>query len=204
MPILRGRKKRYWPSSARLETLTDGIFAIAMTIMVLNIEVPGVPPGEAGPSFIELLGDLSAQLGDYAISFLLLATFWIVHHKQMRWVKRTDLAFTWINIFLLFMVTLVPLSTALQQKYVTSRASVIFFDTNLFLLGLLFFLLWRYATHNFRLVDRDEIDPEAIRSGLARNVVVMGVSVLAIGIAFINPNWSTTAYLLLPIFFLWL
>lgn len=204
MPILKRRKKTYWPSTARVETLTDGIFAIAMTIMVLNIEVPGVPPGEAGPGFVELLGDLSSQLGDYAISFLLLSTFWIVHHKQMRWVKRTNQAFIWINTFLLLLVTVVPLSTALQSKYSSSRASVIFFDTNLLLIGFLFFMLWRYATHDYRLVDRDEIDQEVIKGGLVRNTVVMGVSVLAIGIAFINPNWSTTAYLLIPIFFLWL
>lgn len=198
------RRKTYWPTTVRVETLTDGIFAIAMTIMVLTIEVPGAPGGEAAPSFVELLGDLSSQLIDYAVSFILLATFWIAHHKQLHWVKRTNQAFIWINTFLLFMVTLVPLSTSLQHRYGSSRASVIFFDTNLFLLGLLFLFLWLYATHNFHLVDREQIDRETIKSGIWRNLVVMGVSVLAIGIAFINPAFSTTAYILIPIFFLWL
>jgi uncharacterized membrane protein len=135
----------------RLKALADGIFAIAMTLLVLNLALP-----EAGMGLAELhsllLGQLDKFLG-YAVSFILLAILWVRHHEQSHYVKRTDGRHLWINVFFLMFVALVPFSTSLVGDYSHELVAEIFFGLNILMVAMLLLWSWAHATNHHRLVD---------------------------------------------------
>ena len=182
----------------RIETLTDGIFAIAMTLLVLSLALP-----EAGKEAIEMHSLLLGQIDkffNYALSFILLAIFWIRHHQQFHFIKRTDGKHLWINIFFLMFVALMPFSTSLAGDYSREPLAEVFFGFNIFMLGMFLILNWSYATNHHRLVDPN-LDPQSIASGTKPRMVAPLVAVLAIGLAFVDPRISSLAYLLIPILY---
>ena len=180
----------------RLEALADGIFAIAMTLMVLNLALP-----EAGKGLTELHSLLFGQLDKffcYALSFVLLAVFWISHHQQFHFIKRTDGKHLWINIFFLMFVALIPFSTSLVGDYSQEPLAEVFFGSNIFMLSMLLLCSWTYATNHHRLVD-PSLDAPRIALAKKRGAATMLIAVLAIGLSFINPQISSFAYLLIPV-----
>ena len=101
----------------RLETLTDGIFAIAMTLLVLSIEVPTFTNNTASSSIPEfILFTLIPQLAVYMLSFVLLTSFWMVHHVLYA-IKSINTKLLWINAIWLMSIAIVPFSTSLVGKY---------------------------------------------------------------------------------------
>jgi len=180
----------------RLEALVDGIFAIAMTLLVLALVLP-----ESGEGLAELEGLLFGQADKffcYGLSFVLLAIFWINHHQQFHFIKRTDGNHLWINILFLMFIALIPFSTSLVGDYPAEPLAEVFFDSNILVLGALLLLNWVYATDHYRLVDRS-LDPQRIALGKKRGRVTVLVAFLAIGLAFVDPRISSFAYLLIPV-----
>jgi len=179
----------------RIEALTDGVFAIAMTLLVLTLEIP-----EAGQNIAlhQILFGQAHKFFNYALSFILLAIFWIVHHQQYHPVKRTNRVHLWMSIFILMFVALIPFSTTLIGDYPDQPIADVFFGLNMFMVGFLFLLSWLYATTNFRLIDKD-YDPKRIILGTKRSLVVPAVSLLSIICAFVLPSISSHVYLLIPI-----
>jgi uncharacterized membrane protein len=101
----------------RIEALTDGVFAVAMTLPVLDIKVPELrqPTGTADLP-LKLLG-LGPKLLSYSVSFTILGVYWVGHHIQLSFIRRADRPLLWINILFLLWVALVPFSTALLGEY---------------------------------------------------------------------------------------
>jgi uncharacterized membrane protein len=183
----------------RIENLADGIFSIAMTLLVLNLALPEVETGLALTTELHtLLFGQTHKFFNYALSFILLAIFWIIQHQQFHFIKRTDHTHLWINIFSLMFVALVPFSTSLTGDYPNETVAKLFFDLNLFILGSLNVLNWTYATKDYRLVDRS-LDPRRIAVGNRRDAVIPVVALLAMVLSLIIPKWSSCVYLLIPI-----
>lgn len=182
----------------RIETLTDGIFAIAMTLQVLSLGLPEAASivNEAG--LHHLLMDQFNKFFNYARSFLLLAIFWIIHHQQFHSIVRTDRKHLWINIFMLMFVALIPFSTTLVGNFNNDWMAEFFFGGNLFFVGLFIQLNWLYATNNHRLVRRN-FPQEKIDIGRKRGMITPVVSLLAMGIAVVNPPLASYTYLLIPV-----
>ena len=183
----------------RIEALTDGIFAIAMTLLVLTLALP-----EAKTELtqtVELYSLLIGQMHkffNYALSFLLLAIFWVKHHQQFHFIKRTNRKHLWINIVTLMFIALIPFSTSLIGDYNDDRVAEFFFASNLFIIGMLFLWNWVYATKGHRLVDRS-LDPQRIALWKKRGAVIPLVSLLAMVLSLTNPQFTFYAYLLIPI-----
>lgn len=117
-------RKRFKMPTARLETLADGIFAIAMTLLVLSIEAPS--PGTITSSLdFQNYIDLIPQMSVYALSFILLGS-WLNHHIFFL-IKKTNTRLVWINILWLMLVVLVPFSTSLIGSYSQYPLSEIIF-----------------------------------------------------------------------------
>jgi len=182
----------------RIEALTDGIYAIAMTLLVLNLALPEVGTYQAAVPLHDALFEQAHKFFNYALSFILLAVFWIIHHDQFHFITRTNRTLLWINIFCLMFVALVPFTTSLSGDFPDETIAKLFFDLNLFILGLLNSLNWVYATKGYRLVDRS-MDPKRIASGTKRGMVTPSVALLAMGLSIITPLWSSCAYLLIPV-----
>ncbi|MCM2466535.1 TMEM175 family protein [Methanoculleus oceani] len=179
----------------RMEALTDGIFAIAMTLLVLSLDVPAGIHDPSGATVTAMLASQLPAFYHYLLAFFILASFWIVHHVQAERLRHTDRTFLWINIVMLLFVTLVPFSVSLIGDYPGRIFAAIVFEVNLLGLGLLFAAQWRYATHNRRLVHPGT----DIRRGNQRVMVVPAVSVIAILLALAGWTWSTAAYALIPL-----
>ena len=180
----------------RIEALVDGIFAIAMTLLVLTLTLPAAGKGQT-----EVQGLLFGQIDkffNYALSFVLLAIFWLRHHQQFHFIKRTDGKHLWINIFFLMFVALMPFSTSLVGDYFEEPLAEVFFASNILMLGIFLVWNWVYATNHHRLVD-SSLDPRRIALGKKRGVVTAPVAVLAMGLAFVDPRISSFVYLLIPI-----
>lgn len=182
-----------------MEALTDGIFAISMTLLVLGLSVPQVPQDQASTAIRDTLTEDWPMFEDYALSFLLLAAIWVAHHRQSRFIKRIDESFLWLNILALMLVALVPFSTEIMSSYNNVQEAALVFDLNLLGIGIMYFFMWRYATRSYRLIDRDELDEAGIASANQYTLVLPGVSLVAIIGTFVSPGWNEMAFILVPI-----
>lgn len=189
-------KDNYRMTTGRVQALTDGIYAIAMTILILNVEVPNVTPKSG--LLIKSLIALYPQFFDFALSFLLLAIFWTVHHRHFHFIKKADSGLLWINVFTLLFVVLIPFSTSLFGEYRNLSVAAIFFELNILTIGILKFVQWSYISKRGELVS-DELDRDEIALGKKINLVTPAVSVIAIFIAFFSPDNSTAMYMTVPL-----
>jgi len=189
-------KKKFFPSN-RIEALSDGIFAIAMTILILNISIPD-------KEIVEKIGLLKALLNHaiefytYFLSFLLLGIFWIIQRQQMSIFIKTDQKHMWQTIFLLMFICLVPFSASLFSDYSEDNTAAFIFCANMFIIGIFFFVIWHYATKDHRLVSPD-FSREEIINGRRNVLVFVFVSILAMGAAIIIPSYSGMFFFLIPL-----
>jgi uncharacterized membrane protein len=180
----------------RLESLTDGIFAFAMTLLVTSMILPGdaTPTMSSGSALLSLLPDFY----HYIIAFFVLAAFWMSHHEQFSRVHHIDKNFLYINIISLFFVTLVPFSTSFIGDYNADVISTCLFEFNLMILGLMFCLQWVYSTRNHRLVSPDYPETE-IRRRLYHGLILPFVSLAGIVITVAGFHSSTMIYMTTPL-----
>ncbi|MDF0679465.1 MAG: TMEM175 family protein [Candidatus Nitrosocosmicus sp.] len=142
----------------RLESLTDGVFAIIMTILVFNISVPELILFTEGDFASERLSakfaDLWPDFLAYVISFSTLGAFWVAHHRIFRWILYVDRPLIWINISFLMIIGLIPFSTTILTQYLDSQNSIFAFSFNAILAGLLIYAIYYYVKRNPDLVDK--------------------------------------------------
>ena len=131
-------------SKTRIEALTDGIFAIAMTLMVFDIKVPTVAQMKQLNLRHELI-QLWPRFLAYVISFVMLGVYWVGHHNQYHYIRRTDRPFLWINIFFLMGVSLIPFSTGLLGQFPEDRTALGVYGLNLIMVGGFLYAHWSYA-----------------------------------------------------------
>jgi uncharacterized membrane protein len=143
----------------RLAALSDGIFAVAMTLLVLNIAIPTVgvaahaqqpiwaPGALASEATVwNALVPLGPHLLTYLMSFLTLGIFWAGQQTQLNYFARSDHRLTWIHLVFLLAVVFMPFSTALLAEYITYRLPMLIYWVNLFSLGLLLYISLEYAS----------------------------------------------------------
>src|SRR5262250_1986283 len=164
-------------SKTRIEALTDGIFAIAMTLMVFDIKVPPVAQMDQLNLRHELI-QLWPRFLAYVISFVMLGVYWVGHHNQYHYIRRTDRPFLWINIFFLMGVSLIPFSTGLLGQFPEDRTALGVYGLNLIMVGGFLYAHWSYATREHRLVQR-QISSEVVR--LAEYRIMMGSGCFDLG-----------------------
>ena len=184
-------------STKRIEALTDGVFAIAMTLLVLNLEIPAIPEGAAAQVLPKLVLGLWPNFFNYALSFILLAIFWIVHHRQFHFIKAIDQRLLWINILGLMFIALIPFSTSLTAEHGDVQVAAVLFECNLLAIGSIFYIHWSYATGKRHLIDPD-LSAQTILLNKKRNLVIPTISLVCIGLSFLTPDWSEVPYFAIP------
>jgi uncharacterized membrane protein len=142
----------------RLESLTDGVFAIIMTILVFNISVPELILLAEGEHTSERLSsrllDLWPDLLAYIVSFVTLSVYWVAHHRIFRWIVNVDRHLIWINISFLMTIGLIPFSTALVEQYRDQQISIFIYSSNAILAGVIIYSLYYYAKSHLELIDK--------------------------------------------------
>jgi len=185
-------------SKSRVEALTDGIFAVAMTLLILDVKVPLVSHTEDLPR--ELLA-LWPRLVSYAISFVMLGIYWVGHHNQFHLIRRTNRTLLWINILFMMTICFVPFSAALLSAYATQPLALAVYGVNLVTIGLILYGHWSYATFGHRLVDRD-LDNRVIRFASRRILIGPVVFSLASVLSFVSATASLILLMLAPLVYL--
>src|SRR6201995_3571384 len=138
-------------SLERLAALSDGIFAVAMTLLVLDLHVPASEAIHSQGQLWHTLAHATPELISYLLSFMTLGIFWNGQQAQLNAFERSDRHLTWIHLAFLFLVTLMPFSTRLLADYFTFRSVLIVYWGNILLLGAALFASWRYAVRAGRL-----------------------------------------------------
>lgn len=130
-------------STFRIENLTDGVYSIAMTILVLGIRVPSGldSSNESKMLFTRVLIPLMV----YFLSFLILGAFWVTTHIHHQFTARTDRALLWLNILLLMIIAVIPFSASLLNAYTDNKGSIIFYSVNLFSASMCQLLMLHYS-----------------------------------------------------------
>ena len=178
----------------RLETLADGVFAIAMTLLVLDLRLPGTL-GASG-----LSGDLAAlwpKFATYFISFVVLGIYWFAHHQVFYFLARVNRTIVWLNILFFMGVALTPFAASLLGSYPEDRVAIAFYGVLLGVLPLLGYGIWRYMTGDRGLVDQ-ELDPALVRKIRAWFLGGPAVVPIALGLSFVSTYLSLLVYLVLP------
>jgi uncharacterized membrane protein len=193
MKLAKGNKPAAIFTKNRLEALSDGVFAIVMTILVLELSIPLVTGTSANTELRRRLLEMWPQFLAYGVSFLVLGVIWINHHLMFHHIKRV-----WLNIITLMFVALVPFSTSLLGEYGETQTAVVVYGVNILLTLIMAFILWTYATGRYRLVDRD-IDPKLVRRTKFMFLFASLLFLLAMGISFISPIASFGIYALMAL-----
>jgi len=189
-------------SKGRLEALTDGVFAFAMTLLILAIGVPHqLPQGGPGDQVVVFLASMLPSLAQFVIAFLVLAGFWVSHHLTFDRIRHVDRNMIWLNLLGLLFIVFIPFSTQLADNFGSFPSASIVFEANILAVGLIYFAQWRYAC---RMSDMAvcPADPEDYALAEKRILVMPGVSLLAIIVALAGSTWSTLLYALLPFLYM--
>ena len=156
-------------SVERLAALSDGLFAIAMTLLVLDLRVPasGVVHSELG--LWSALVALLPRFIPYFMSFLTLGIFWVGQQTQLNRFARSNRNLSWIHLGFLLVVSLMPFSTALLAEFITYRTALVVYWLNILLLGAVLFGSWHYALRAGLVKDDTTVD---MRSAVERGIVI--------------------------------
>jgi uncharacterized membrane protein len=188
----------YHISKNRLETLVDGIFAFAMTLLVLGINPPRPPDSQATAVLPDMIASLIPEVFLFIIAFLVLALFWLAHHRHFHFVSRIDPPLLWINILILIAIVFMPFSTDIAGDYPAVMDAVLLFHANMFIVGLLFSIQWRYICRHGHLCE--PVPDEAIMCrGFYRSMLVPAIAVVGGILCFFNPSLSLLVYLTFPV-----
>jgi uncharacterized membrane protein len=190
--------------TGRVEAFSDGVFAVAITLLVLNIQVPKLG---ASATWLSLLVELGKQWPTYlaySVSFAFILIMWINHHNLFRLIRRNDHNFLIFNGLLLLTVTLVPFPTSLLAAYIQNdsagRAAAVIYNGTYVLNALAFTLVWRYASHKGRLLDPN-VDPRAVRDVHRRYRFGPLIYLVVTAVGVLSPLASVALNALLAVFF---
>jgi uncharacterized membrane protein len=184
---------------ARLEAISDGIFAVGMTLLVLGLAVPAVEKVSSEGELLQALGNLFPSIVTYFMSFLTLGIFWVGQQTQLSKTDHVNRLYTWIHLAFLLTVTMVPFSTQLLAHFHWSRIALVIYWLNIFLMGAVLLAGVEYGL-------RSGLFPEAHRKTVARffRRRVIGAQllyVLAMLLSFIDTSLSIAAFVAIQLNF---
>ncbi|MBJ7602750.1 MAG: DUF1211 domain-containing protein [Candidatus Dormibacteraeota bacterium] len=167
----------------RLLALSDGVFAIAMTLLVLSIPVPQLTSLQGEGELTAALWKVLPNLLGFAISFALVGLYWMVHHRIFRWVLRVDQRLQALNLMALFLICLVPFPAALEARYSNLLPAFELYCANLALIGIVYAGLTAYLR---RAGLMRESHLREWRIGMCRNALGTAVFAFAMFIALVS------------------
>jgi uncharacterized membrane protein len=187
--------------TTRLEAFSDGVFAIAITLLVLELHSPQL---EEGQRLWPALVHEWPQFAAYLTSFAILGIMWVNHHSMFREIKRADRGLMFLNLLLLLWVTLLPFPTSmfaehLQDDSINASVAAAVYSANLTLAAIAFSAIWWYVLRN-HLVDHD-MDKAQVRRSLIRYSFGTVIYAACIGVSFISAQVTLLIVFLLALYY---
>src|SRR5271165_4463609 len=140
-------------SKSRIEALSDGVFSIAMTLLVLKLEVP--EHHHSNQEMLQQLLELQPQFVSFVVTFLIAGGFWFLHHLTFHFIRHVDSFLVWVNLIFLMLVALLPFSAGLMGHLLIHPVSQLFYFGNQLAIGVLLSIHWQYAKGNGLLETAD-------------------------------------------------
>jgi TMEM175 potassium channel family protein len=172
----------------RLVAFSDGVFAIAITLLVLSLTVPTV----SDQHLAQALRDVLPELYTYALSFLVVGMYWMAHHRTFRSLVRVDRTLLWINLAVLGFIALLPFPTEILGKYGNTTLGTVVYAATLVGVGSLSVLLWWYMNHAGLSAP---LPADRVRLSSLRGAIPPTVFAISIPIAFVDPDLAKVFWL---------
>ena len=181
--------------TGRTISFSDAVIAIAITLLALALEVPQVPESSAAAELPSALLELWPDLYSFVLSFWIIGSYWLAHHRISRLVGAYDRRMQLINLLFLMWIVLMPFSSALVGEYEHQQLPVVIYAVHNILTSLTLTWLWRHAIRDSRLVEAN-LDPRLVRHSTFRALVTPGVFLLSIGLSFISVDVARLSWVL--------
>ncbi|MGA7293671.1 MAG: TMEM175 family protein [Terriglobales bacterium] len=183
----------------RLAALSDGIFAFAMTLLVLDLRVPALEAVHNEHDLWHGLMALSPRLIMYMMSFMTLGIFWVGQQTQLNHLERSNIRLSWIHIAFLFFVTIMPFSTALLAEFTAYRIALIAYWLNILFLGLALYISWGCATRSGLL--KNDIPPEVPAAVCRRITIAQALYAFGALLCVISTRWSIAFIVIVQLYY---
>jgi len=185
-------------STERIEFFSDAVFAVAITLLILDVKVPELAVGQ---TLWQGLWLIWPKLLSYAVSFSVIGIFWAGHHIMFHYIKRADRVLLWLNTLLLMFISAIPFAAALIGEYRNEPVAVALYAVLQTLSGLMFWFIWIYASRKRRLI-RPDMPAHLVRLGHAAVLTAPIIYTIAVALAFVNPLISKIIYIAVPLLYL--
>jgi uncharacterized membrane protein len=186
-------------SVERLAALSDGIFAFAMTLLVLDLRVPAMEAVHNEHDLWHGLTALSPWLVMYMMSFMTLGIFWVGQQTQLNHLEQSNIRLSWIHIAFLFFVTITPFSTALLAEFTAFRIALVAYWLNILFLGLALYASWGCAMRAG--IVKHDIAPEVPAAVCRRIVIAQALYAVGALLCIISTQWSIAFIVLLQLYY---
>jgi uncharacterized membrane protein len=182
-------------STTRLEAISDGVFAVALTLLVLDIHVPDADPSKLFGELVKLLPHVLA----FALSFLIVNFYWTAHQVLFNSIQRSDRYLLWFNALHLLFVVFLPFSTGLLAEFHHTPLAVDIYGLNIILCSASSIMFWLYAAHSGLITDN--LSRDEVRLVVWRLLINPLVCAVALCVAFLNTTAAMLLYLVTPIWY---
>ncbi len=184
----------------RLNQISDGVFAVAMTLLVLGIVIPEITTVNVEIELARRIDELAPQFYSYALGFLILANMWILHRYQFRHIRKVDNGLSWLNIGFLVFISFVPFTISVLGNYLNQQIATIVVGINW--IGLMSFQMgmWAYAAKNRDLVESD-IDMDFAQPWIRGGAIVSLIIGVIMGISFANATAANISFIGMVLFY---
>jgi len=189
----------------RLSFFSDGVFAIAITLLIIEIKVPVIEHA-SNEALLDSLSEMSLKFIGFLISFAIVGHYWSVHHRIFGYVKKYNSPLLWVNLGFLCSVVLLPFSSGLLGEYSSDLhlyVPYIVYVINICLTGLMNCWLWLYISNPRRQFLTHTISDARIRLGLYRSLIIPLVFIISLVVFYINPFISRFIPLVIPFLLHW-
>ncbi len=175
----------------RIAAFSDGVFSIAITLLVFQIAIPANLPDS---NLLAYITKLLPLIAGNILAFIVLGIYWVGHHNMFKHILRHDRILMWLNILFLMFVAMMPFFASLISRYSSDTFALVSYAAWLVLTGLALDLIWWYSTRNRRLVDPN-IDPDLVRFVHRRVLIAPALYLVSIGVAFFSHPLARVIFL---------
>lgn len=177
---------------ARIEALSDGVFAIAMTILVFNLKDPLEHSVQSDAELLLSLKNMQPAFLSFFLSFMTLGIFWTGQSTQFHYIKSYDRNLNWITLFFLMAVSVLPFTTDVLSHHINNKVSILLYWLNILLLGVLIYIHWHYAQKHQHIGEQSEEMKHVVHAIKKRVIVAQALYAFGALLCFINTYISIT------------
>jgi uncharacterized membrane protein len=188
-------ERNYENVLGRIISLSDGIFAFAITLLILNVVVPDGVTNQGLPAAMVALWPKYLA---FLISFVVIGAYWVNHVRQLRVLRKYDKGLLWLNLSFLLFIVMIPFSTSVLSSFYGSLTTIVY-AANIAGAGYMSTILWAYATYKHRLVNAN-LGSGQVKRGIILHLISPVVFTLSIGIALVDNRAAQYSWISIVVF----